>query len=491
MQMGKRQIQARSLFIMLGIALVVTATAFWSLYRISLERTEVQLTEIARSQARLMEAVAKFDAIHADENRNSRADTLAQIREAQFKYRGFGRTGEIVLVERHGNMVHYLLPEPGLGFRVPEPVSMEGKLSAAAARTLAGESGVMRGPDFTGTEVLAAYEYLPFLDMGLVVKVGMSEIRSPFFQAALITGALAAIALIIGMMLQARMVNPMLKEIFDVNEALKVREQKLGNLSTQLSRYLSPQVYKGLFEGSTTSGIFSRRKKLTIFFSDIVGFTSRTDSMEPEDLSWLLNSYLNAMAELVIKHGGTLDKFIGDAVLVFFGDPESRGVKEDALACMEMALEMQHKISELTAEWERNGISKGLQVRIGITSGYCTVGNFGSDNRMEYTIIGNQVNLASRLQTAAAPGEILMSGETYTLVKSEFECEEKEAITVKGFHDPVRPYRLLGKRAGKNEQEINLSGKGYAVRVDPASIAAGEREEVAATLQQALDTLRQ
>mgnify|MGYP003461546545 FL=1 len=158
---------------------------------------------------------------------------------------------------------------------------------------------------------------------------------------------------------------------------------------------------------------------------------------------------------------------------------------------MEMALEMQHKISELTAEWERNGISKGLQVRIGITSGYCTVGNFGSDNRMEYTIIGNQVNLASRLQTAAAPGEILMSGETYTLVKSEFECEEKEAITVKGFHDPVRPYRLLGKRAGKNEQEINLSGKGYAVRVDPASIAAGEREEVAATLQQALDTLRQ
>lgn len=445
MTLGKRQIQARSFFIMLGIALVVTTAAFWSLYQISLERTEVQLVELARSQARLIEAVAKFDAIHAEDGHNSRAYTLSQIREAQFQYRGFGKTGEIVLVERHENMLHYLLPEPKIGFQVPPPVIMDGTRSVAALRAVAGESGVVRGADFAGEDVLAAYQHLPFLEAGLVVKVDMGEIRTPFFQAALITGFLAMAALLVGVFLQTRMVSPVLQEIFAANEELRASEEKLKSLSHQLSRYLSPQVYQSIFEGNTVPGIFTRRKKLTVFFSDIVGFTARTEGMEPEDLSWLLNSYLNAMAELVMRHGGTLDKFIGDAVLVFFGDPETRGVKEDAEACADMALAMQKRIGELAVEWERNGIGRGLQVRIGITTGYCTVGNFGSDTRMEYTIIGNQVNLASRLQTAAEPGEILMSEDAWVLVRDGFAWEKKELISVKGFRDPVQTYRLVGK----------------------------------------------
>lgn len=491
MRLGRRQIQARSFFIMAGIVLVVTATAFWMLYQVVLEHTRVQILEIARSQARLIEAVAKFDAIHSDPERSSRANTLAQIRESHYKYRGFGRTGEIVLAELHGGRIHFPLPDPKRGFKAPPPVPLAGQLDLPAARAVSGESGVMRGRDFAGTEVLAAYEHLPFLRAGLVAKIDMAEIRSPFFQAAILTGLLALVSLGIGMLLHSRMVDPMVTEVFDVNEQLKSREEKLATLARQLSRYLSPQVYKSLFEGTTGAGIFTHRKKLTVFFSDIAGFTARTDSMEPEDLSYLLNSYLNAMAELVIKHGGTLDKFIGDAVLVFFGDPESRGVKEDALACVEMAFEMQATIDRLAEQWKARGIARALEVRMGITTGYCTVGNFGSDSRMEYTIIGNQVNLASRLESNAQPGQILLSEETRALVSSHFACEEQPPLQVKGFDKPVQNYRAVGPLAkAAATPAVSSTGTGFTIDVDPNAVPEAERGQAEAALRRALENLR-
>ena len=491
MRISRRQIQARSLLIMAGIALTVTAGAFWSLYQVVLDKTQVQLQELARSQARLIEAVAKFDAVHTEPLRSSRADTLSQIRESHFRYRGFGETGEIVLVEKHGGMLHFLLPEPKLGFQVPPPLPLEGETAAPALRASAGASGVIRAPDFTGTEVLAAYEYLPFLEAGIIAKIDMAEIRSPFFQAALVTGLLALVALAVGMAMHARVVGPLVGEVFSVNEELAAREAKLATLSRQLSKYLSPQIYKSLFEGGTGTGIFTHRKKLTVFFSDIAGFTARTDAMEPEDLSYLLNSYLNAMAELVIKHGGTLDKFIGDAVLVFFGDPESRGVQEDALACVEMALEMQQTIDRLAREWQARGIGRALEVRMGITTGYCTVGNFGSDSRMEYTIIGNQVNLASRLESNALPGQILMSEETWTLVNAQFDCEAQPPLQVKGFSAPVQPYRLVG-RVGERDAPaaVKVSGDGFTIQVDPAAMPGEERARAEAAMHQALEALK-
>ena len=115
--------------------------------------------------------------------------------------------------------------------------------------------------------------------------------------------------------------------------ALKTARDDIENFSDKLSRYVSPQIKKSIFEGKQDASIGSSRKKLTIFFSDIVGFTAKTDHMEPEDLTSLLNSYLDRMSMIALKHGGTVDKFIGDAVLIFFGDPETKGIKQDALAC--------------------------------------------------------------------------------------------------------------------------------------------------------------
>jgi class 3 adenylate cyclase len=149
------------------------------------------------------------------------------------------------------------------------------------------------------------------------------------------------------------------------------------------------------------------------------------------------------MSQIALEHGGTIDKYVGDAILIFFGDPETKGVKEDALACVEMAVAMRKRMQELAAVWRESGIEKPLQCRIGINTGFCTVGNFGSEDRMDYTIIGGGVNLASRLESAAAPGEIYISFETYAQIKDEFHCEKRGQINVKGISYPVETYQVI------------------------------------------------
>jgi adenylate cyclase len=133
----------------------------------------------------------------------------------------------------------------------------------------------------------------------------------------------------------------------------------------------------------------------------MAGFTETTDRMESEDLTQLLNQYLTEMPKVASEYGATIDKHVGDAIVMFFGDPESRGVKEDALACVKMAIAMQRRMTELAGVWRDAGIQTPLRCRIGIHADYCTVGNFGSADRMDYTMIGGAVNLASRLEHEA------------------------------------------------------------------------------------------
>ena len=227
------------------------------------------------------------------------------------------------------------------------------------------------------------------------------------------------------------------------NELVSEKNRALEMLSTKLSKYLSPQVYSSIFTGQRGVEIASNRKKLTVFFSDIVDFTATTDDLESEELTGLLNHYLTEMSKIALEHGATIDKYIGDAILLFFGDPETKGIKEDAIACVNMAIAMQRQMRELQSEWRDAGLEKPFQLRIGISTGYCTVGNFGSDVRMDYTIIGNEVNLASRLQSHAEPGSILISHETYSFVKDIVLAEERKPIQAKGFARPVRNYKVL------------------------------------------------
>ena len=230
----------------------------------------------------------------------------------------------------------------------------------------------------------------------------------------------------------------------EASKLVAEKNRMLESLSNQLSKYLSPQVYASIFSGEQSVEIASKRKKLTVFFSDIADFTGTTDSLESEELTNLLNHYLTEMSKIAHDHGATIDKYVGDAIIAFFGDPESKGVKEDATSCVNMAVAMQRRMRELQSEWLDKGLEKPFRLRIGINTGFCTVGNFGSADRMDYTIIGNEVNLAARLESLTEVGGILMAHETHSLVKDTVLAEEQDAISAKGFAKPVRTYSVVG-----------------------------------------------
>lgn len=269
------------------------------------------------------------------------------------------------------------------------------------------------------------------------------------------------------------------------------REQSI-TLSHKLSKYLSPQVWQSIFTGERDVRLETQRKKLAIFFSDIKGFTELSEEMEPEALTELLNHYFNEMSEVALKYGGTIDKFVGDSIMVFFGDPTSRGPRADAFACVSMAIEMRKHMKIMRQKWRSQGIKTPLEIRMGISTGYTTVGNFGAENRMDYTIIGKEVNLASRLESLAEPGEILVSYEAFSLIKDKIMCRDKGEITVKGFAKPVPIYEVVDFRRdmGPNRSFLEHEHSGFAMYLDSDKITEKERLAILTALEDAADRLR-
>ena len=279
----------------------------------------------------------------------------------------------------------------------------------------------------------------------------------------------------------------------EANQRVTEQNRVLESLSDKLSKFLPPQLAASIFHGGQSVKIDSRRRKLTIFFSDIADFTAITDRLESEELTGLLNQYLTEMSRIGLEYGATIDKFVGDAIMMFFGDPDSRGVAKDATACVEMAIAMQRRMAELKAEWRDRGIEHPFELRMGINTGYCTVGNFGSEDRMDYTIIGNAVNLASRLQSRAEVGGILMANETHSLVKKLVRTEEEETITVKGIPEPVRTFRISGLYDELTERGrvIRHDGDGLSLLIDRGKLTKNGRAEAIAALEAAAARLKE
>lgn len=256
----------------------------------------------------------------------------------------------------------------------------------------------------------------------------------------------------------------------------------------KLSKYFSPQVYNSIFSGALDVTINTSRKNLTVFFSDIKGFTTITEKLEPEILTTLITSYLTKMTDIAIEYGGTVDKYIGDAIMIFFGDPESKGVKEDAISCVLMAISMKKALEELRKNWELAGVSESLDVRMGIHTDMCTVGNFGSLDRLDYTVLGNGVNLASRLESLADSNEILISENTYNLIKKEINCNYFDSLTLKGRAHSIKTFQVLGEYLEKNlYSRIDTSKEGFKLQIDKNKI--NDKDEIIQLLKDSIEEL--
>ena len=274
------------------------------------------------------------------------------------------------------------------------------------------------------------------------------------------------------------------------NKELARTNEFLSGLAKKIAKYLPPQLSSGIFAGKDVQ-VATERKKLTVFFSDVVDFTSTAERMQPEELTALLNEYLTEMSSVAAAHGGTVNKFIGDAILVFFSDPETRGAVEDARACLAMALDMQRRLAELNVRWRKRGIAEPFRARMGINTGFCNVGNFGSDDRMDYTIIGAEANLAARLQSVADPGGIVLSYETFMLVRDMVRARPLEPITLKGIAYPVVPYAVEGLTGARRGAEvISEHDTGLDLFIDTSAIDAASAERVRRTLENVVAELK-
>jgi hypothetical protein len=197
------------------------------------------------------------------------------------------------------------------------------------------------------------------------------------------------------------------------------------------------------------------------------------------------------MSQIALDHGATIDKYVGDAIVIFFGDPETKGIKEDALACVKMAIAMRKRMHALEVIWRDSGIENPLRCRMGIHTDYCTVGNFGSEDRMDYTIIGGGVNTASRLESSATPGEILISYETFAHVRDMIHCEEHGEIEVKGIAYPLATYQVVDshENLGRQRRHFREDHPNVKLDLDLDAMTPDDREQAATVLRRALDLL--
>ena len=239
---------------------------------------------------------------------------------------------------------------------------------------------------------------------------------------------------------QDKSLNDKLELQFAINKSLKLHVRTL-------SKYLSPKLSKSIISNNSAHVIASD-KPLTIFFSDMQGFSQLSEQLDPDKLSWVVNSFLSEMTNIVFRFGGTLDKMIGDSIMVFFGDPNSRGKKNDAIACVCMAIAMREAMSRLQIKWQKEAINNPPNVRMGINTGNCRVGNFGPETKLDYTVVGTTVNLASYLESIAQPDEILITEETYNLVKNQVKCTRKNSANCRWLSKQLKLYSADSMTSG-------------------------------------------
>jgi adenylate cyclase len=255
-------------------------------------------------------------------------------------------------------------------------------------------------------------------------------------------------------------------------------------LRAVFDKYMAADVVDEIMRNPEGIKLGGEKKELTVFFSDVAGFTTISEKLDPEDLVVLLNQYLTAMTDIILRHRGNVNKYLGDGIMAVFGAP--RGEPNHASLACYAALENQAALSRLREEWKAQGHPE-IVARIGINSGPAVVGNVGSQMRMEYTVMGDSVNLASRLEGANKFYDtlILLGPRTYELAGPDIEAREVDMLRVKGKLEPVVVYELLARKGGLSAEKqhvVDLYLEGLAAYKRRDFAAAKDRFQAALAL---------
>ena len=207
----------------------------------------------------------------------------------------------------------------------------------------------------------------------------------------------------------------------------------------RLKRFFSPQLAQAIVDGGADDPLRSHRREITVVFLDLRGFTAFTETADPEEVMGVLGEYHAAMGRLILEHEGTLERFTGDGIMVFFNDPVV--VADPAQRAARMVLAMQAEVARLSASWRKRGYE--LQMGVGVAMGFATIGGIGFPGRIDYGAIGTVTNLAARLCGEARGGETLLAQRVIAALDGAFQVEPAAELTLKGFHRPVAAFRLL------------------------------------------------
>jgi len=227
-----------------------------------------------------------------------------------------------------------------------------------------------------------------------------------------------------------------------LRSTIKTQNEMLA-ISSRLNSYLPPQLVNSIIEGGSDTEMKIEKRKITVCFTDLQGFTALTERHKPELIQQVLNEYLADMTTIAHAWGGMVDKFIGDGIMILFGAIEDIDETEAAYLCVRMASAMQEHMADLSSAWKGIGIDEPLSMRAGINTGFAAVGPYGPADRQTFTAVGSTVNLSSRLEGICMPGNIMISRSTYDLVKNTVRCAPMQTHVVKGFSDPVEACALI------------------------------------------------
>ena len=306
----------------------------------------------------------------------------------------------------------------------------------------------------------------PWLALAAVLAAALlasliTQLERPSLMVALLAVGMGAYALVCYLIFASQqvylpLVGPEVMLFLGVTvptiEQAVSQEMEKRRVRGLFTRFISPEMVDQLIATQDINSL-NKRANLSILFSDIRGFTTLSEKLAPEEVVALLNPYLEAMTEVIYQHGGTVDKYEGDAIIAFFGEPVA--YPDHALRCVRAAVDMRKALEKLKARWEKQGTPRpNLEMGIGIHSGPVFVGLLGSAQRINYTVIGDTANLAARLQdlTKTYVWPILISESTYLQVQEEFEAEFVDSVIVKGKTEPVNTYKLLGRKGSETDQ---------------------------------------